>query len=73
MLFSTLFISAIDTMASDSGTYTCRVVVSVVSVETDMFNYSDTSQVTLTGNVNDFSILCKHFKMHFKTQDFNFI
>ena len=52
---STFFISASDTMASDSGLYTCLVVLTVDENET--FHYDNTSQVTLRGNVNDFSIV----------------
>ena len=43
----TLFISSNSTMASDTGVYTCLVMLTVDG--TDIFNYSDTSLVTLIG------------------------
>ena len=50
MLMSTLFINVNDTMASDSGVYDCQVILSIDG--TDIFDYFDTSQVTLTGKNN---------------------
>ena len=47
MSLSTLFISSNDTVASDSGEYTCQEMLTVNG--TDMFTYSDSSQVALTG------------------------
>ena len=47
MTLSTLFINGSDTVASDSGIYTCRTVITVD--ETDMFTSDGDSQVTLTG------------------------
>ena len=47
MSLSTLFISSSDTVASDSGVYTCPVVITVDG--TDMFTSDDTSRVILTG------------------------
>ena len=54
MTMSTLFIDANDTMASDSGMYRCQVTLTIDG--TDMLDYYDTSQVTLTGNVLDYCI-----------------
>ena len=47
MSLSTLFISASDTVASDSGEYTCQERLTVNG--TDIFIYSDSSQVALIG------------------------
>ena len=47
MLLSTLFISSNDTVASDSGEYTCQEMITVNG--TDMFTYSDSSRVALIG------------------------
>ena len=47
MSWSTLFISSSDTVASDSGEYTCQEILTVNG--TDIFTYSDSSQVALTG------------------------
>ena len=47
MTLSTLFINESDTMASDSGIYTCQAVITVDG--TDMFTSDDTSIVVLTG------------------------
>ena len=47
MTLSTLFINESDTMASDSGIYTCRAVITVNG--TDNFTSDGDSQVTLTG------------------------
>lgn len=47
MSLSTLFISSSDTVASDSGVYTCQAVITVDG--NDIFTYSDVSHVTLTG------------------------
>ena len=47
MTLSTLIINERDTMASDSGIYTCRAEITVDG--TDMFTSDADSQVTLTG------------------------
>ena len=52
MSMSTFFINANDTTASDSGVYACQAMLTIDG--TEMFDYFDTSQVTLTGNVLDF-------------------
>ena len=54
MTMSTLFVSSSDTVASDSGVYTCQAILTVN--ETDMFTYSDVTHITLKGKYTWLSV-----------------
>ena len=51
---STFFINESDTMASDSGVYSCQAMLTIDG--TDVLDYFDASRVTLAGNVLDICI-----------------